>query len=414
MQFFTAILLAVSLVLPTTLAAPRPLRQVQRFSGETTGKYIVKFKSGASRKNFINKHNLKNKVADWDLLNGFAGDFDEATLDELRLIEDVEYIAEDGIMHTMATVTQTNAPWGLQRISQDAKLTSTSTTALTYTYKYDSTAGAGVDIYVVDTGIYTAHSDFGGRASWGASFGGYANSDGNGHGTHCAGTAAGTRYGVAKAANLIAVKVLSDAGFVVLVPPPELLFTNFDISVSGLNWVLTQARASGRPSVVSMSLGGSTATALDNAVTSLTAAGIHVVVAAGNSNTNAANTSPARAPSAITVGASAIDDVRSSFSNYGAVVDIFAPGTGITSTWIGSTTATNNISGTSMACVLSLTGYFVTMLATPHVAGLVAYLISKDGNVSPAAMATKLQSLAVKGVLTSIPSGTVNSLANNA
>ncbi|KAH9485655.1 Alkaline serine protease [Psilocybe cubensis] len=388
MQFFTAILLAVSLVLPTTLAAPRPLRAVQRFSGETSGKYIVKFKSGASRKNFIQKHGLKNKVAEWDLLNGFAGNFDDAVLDELRLDEDVEYIAEDGIMHTMATVTQTNAPWGLQRISQDAKLSSTSTTALTYTYKYDSTAGAGVDIYVVDTGIYTAHSDFGGRARWGASFNNLGNSDGNGHGTHCAGTAGGTRYGVAKAANLIAVKVLSDSGSGAT-----------SGIVSGLNWVLTQARASGRPSVVSMSLGGSASTALDNAVTSLTAAGVHVVVAAGNSNTNAANTSPARAPSAITVGASTIGDVRSSFSNYGAVVDIFAPGTGITSTWIGSTTATNNISGTSMA--------------TPHVAGLVAYLIAKDGNVSPAAMATKLQSLAVKGVLTSIPSGTVNSLANN-
>ncbi|PPR01533.1 hypothetical protein CVT24_001845 [Panaeolus cyanescens] len=148
-----------------------------------------------------------------------------------------------------------------------------------------------------------------------------------------------------------------------------------------------------------MSLGGSATTALDNAVASLTAGGVHVVVAAGNSNTNAANTSPARAPSAITVGASDINDSRSSFSNYGSVVDVFAPGTSITSTWIGSTSATNNISGTSMA--------------TPHVAGLVAYLISKDGNVSPSAMETKIKNLSTKNALSNIPSGTVNYLAFN-
>ncbi|KAF8157239.1 serine protease [Crassisporium funariophilum] len=383
MRFFAIVLLAVSLIAPT-FAAPSPLRAVEKFSGETTGKYIVKFKAGKSRKSWVNKLKLKNaNLVDWDLLNGFAGQIDTDTLNSLRLSDDVEYIAEDGIMHTM--VTQTNAPWGLQRISQDARLSSTSTSALTYSYNYDATAGAGVDIYVADTGIMTSHSDFGGRARWGASFIG-GNADGNGHGTHCAGSAAGTRYG---RANLIAVKVLGDDG-------------SGSISgiVSGLNWVLDQARASGRPTVVSMSLGGGVSTALDNAVTSLTNAGIHVVVAAGNSNVNAANTSPARAPSAITVGASTITDARASFSNFGSVVDTFAPGANIISTWIGSNTATNSISGTSMA--------------TPHVAGLVAYLISKDGNVSPAAMTTKVRNLSVKNVLTGIPSGTVNELANNA
>ncbi|PPR00624.1 hypothetical protein CVT24_005485 [Panaeolus cyanescens] len=385
MRFFTAILLAVSLVAPTLASPTIAMREVERYKGQTSGKYIVNFKKGVSRGKWANK--LKVKTSDnWDLVNGFAAELDEATLNELRASKDVELITEDGIMEAFAT--QTNAPWGLQRISQRAKLTSTSTTALTYTYNYDNTAGAGVDIYIVDTGIYTAHSDFGGRARWGASFNNLGNSDGNGHGTHCAGTAAGTRYGVAKAANLIAVKVLSDSGSGAT-----------SGIVSGLDWVLAQAKASGRPSVVSMSLGGSTATALDNAVASLTAAGIHVVAAAGNSNVNAANTSPARAPSAITVGASTIGDVRSSFSNYGAVVDVFAPGTGITSTWIGSTTATNNISGTSMAA--------------PHVAGLVAYLIAKDGNVTPAAMETKIKNLSIKSALTSIPSGTVNNLAYN-
>ncbi|PPQ72490.1 hypothetical protein CVT24_003253 [Panaeolus cyanescens] len=385
MRFFTAILLAVSLVAPALASPTIALRDVERYQGQTSGKYIVNFKKGASRRNWAKKLKVKTND-DWDLVNGFAAELDENTLNELRASKDVELITEDGIMEAFAT--QTNAPWGLQRISQRAKLSSTSTTALTYTYNYDATAGRGVDIYIVDTGIYTAHSDFGGRARWGASFNNLGNSDGNGHGTHCAGTAAGTRYGVAKAANLIAVKVLSDSGSGAT-----------SGIVSGLNWVLSQARASGRPSVVSMSLGGSTATALDNAVASLTSAGIHVIAAAGNSNTNAANTSPARAPSAITVGASTIGDVRSSFSNYGAVVDVFAPGTGITSTWIGSTSATNNISGTSMAA--------------PHVAGLVAYLIAKDGNVTPAAMQTKVKNLSIKSALTSIPSGTVNNLAFN-
>ncbi|TFK41179.1 serine protease [Crucibulum laeve] len=370
MHFFSVAFATLALVAAPVLAAPSPLKSVEKFRGETNGKYIVKLKSGISRKGWINKLQL-NSTVDWALLNGFAGSLSEDALNTLRASDDVEYIQEDGIMHTM--VTQTNAPWGLQRVSQDAKLTSTDTSALTYIYTYDASAGAGVDIYVVDTGIYTSHSDFGGRARWGASFGGYGTSDGNGHGTHCAGTAAGTQYGVAKKANVIAVKVLSDSGSGAT-----------STIVSGLNWVLTQAEASGRPSVVSMSLGGSASTALDNAVTSLTSAGVHVAVAAGNSNVDAANTSPARAASAIT----------------GAVVDIFAPGANVISTWIGSTTAINNISGTSMA--------------TPHIAGLIAYLISKDGNVTPAAMSTKIKNLSVKSILTGIPSGTVNYLANNA
>jgi len=284
--------------------------------------------------------------------------------------------------------TQTDAPWGLQRISQDAKLSNQNDAALTFTYNYDDSAGSGTDVYVVDTGINTAHVEFEGRARWGATFGGYANADGNGHGTHCAGTIGSRRYGVAKKTNLIAVKILSDAGSGAV----------SDI-VSGLNWVASSVKSSGRPSVVSMSLGGGASTPLDNAVASLTGAGIHVAVAAGNSGTDAGSTSPARAPSAVTVGATGISDAKPSWSNYGSVVDIWAPGLNVISTWMGSTTATNSISGTSMA--------------TPHIAGLIAYLAAKDGNISPAAMTTKLQSLSVKGVISGIPSG-VNDLANNA
>ncbi|KAG5636157.1 hypothetical protein DXG03_005097, partial [Asterophora parasitica] len=134
---------------------------------------------------------------------------DEA-LHTLRASPDVEYITEDGIATTFAT--QTNAPWGLARISQPGRLTNQNADALTFSYTYDDSAGAGVDVYVVDTGVYTGHSTFGGRARWGATFGGYPDADGNGHGTHVAGTVGGSQYGVAKAVSIIAVKVLGDDG----------------------------------------------------------------------------------------------------------------------------------------------------------------------------------------------------------
>ncbi|GLB42668.1 putative peptidase S8 family protein [Lyophyllum shimeji] len=387
MRFFTAVLAAIALAVPAFAAPASTLHTVQKFDGATTGRYIVKLKDGVTKASVLGEAKAKSTHADWEIINGFASELDEATLDHLRAHPDVEYIEEDGIMHTMTT--QTNAPWGIARLSSSTKLANQDTSALTFSYTYDASAGSGVDIYIVDTGVLTTHSQFGGRARWGATFGGYASADGNGHGTHCAGTAAGSQYGVAKAASIIAVKVLDDSGSGAV----------SDI-VSGLNWVLSSARSSGRPSIVSMSLGGSASTSLDNAVATLTSGGVHVAVAAGNSNTDAGSTSPARAPSAVTVGASTIADARASFSNYGSVVDIFAPGQNIISAWIGSNTATNNISGTSMA--------------TPHIAGLIAYLIALQGNVSPASMSSKIQSMSLKGVLSGIPSGTVNDLAHNA
>ncbi|TEB37925.1 serine protease [Coprinellus micaceus] len=378
-----AVVLAVSL--DTALAAPSALREVERFAGQTTGKYIVKLKPGVSRKQWIQRLKLTSAV-DWALVNGFASNLDENALNTLRASSDVEVIAEDGIMHITESITQTDAPWGLQRIGQPEKLRSTNTGDLTYTYTYDESAGTGVDIYIAATGVFVNHTEFNGRARWGGTFGVTGTTDGHGHGTHVAGTAAGTKFGVAKNASIIAVKVLSDGG-------------SGSVSgiVSGLNWVAEQVQASGRPSIVSMSLGGGANSVLDGGVASLTAAGIHVTVAAGNDNWDAINTSPARTPSAITVGASTITDTKASFSNYGSIVDIFAPGQNVISSWIGSTTATNNISGTSMA--------------TPHIAGLVAYLIGKDGNASPAEIEAKIKAIGVTGVLTGIPSGTINNLA---
>ncbi|KAI0361573.1 serine protease [Trametes cingulata] len=398
MQLFATVAAALALLAAPIFGAPTAsLHTVEKFAGQTKPhSYIVKLKDGVAKESHLEwlaaNHGDSSTIThpEWEskVLHGFAGTFGADALNALRANPDVEYIAEDGIFHINAAVTQTNAPWGLQRISQTAKLSKQDTSALTYTYTYDSSAGSGVDIYIVDTGIYTAHSEFGGRARWGKTFGGYADADGNGHGTHVSGTAAGSTYGVAKKANLIAVKVLSDEGS-----------GSVSDIVSGLNWVSQQAAASGRPSIASLSLGGGASTALDNAVTSLTSSGIHVTVAAGNSNTDASTTSPARAPAVVTVGASTIADARASFSNYGSVVDIFAPGQNIISSWIGSTTATNNISGTSMA--------------TPHVAGLIATIISRDGNSSPASISSKIQSLSTKGALSGIPSGTVNDLAHN-
>ncbi|KAI0077290.1 serine protease [Panus rudis PR-1116 ss-1] len=397
MRFFTAVFASLALLAVPSFGAPTAaLKTVETYAGQVKEQsYVVVLKNGVSKNahlNWVHEHVGNNTVthAEWraDLLNGFAGKFTQSQLNQLRANPDIESIVEDGIFSINAAVTQTNAPWGIARLSQDARLSNQNTGSLTFTYKYDSAAGAGVDVYVVDTGIFTSHSQFGGRARWGATFGGYANADGNGHGTHVAGTVGSNQYGVAKSVSLIAVKVLSDQGS-----------GSVSDIVSGLNWVLTQARASGRPSIATLSLGGSASTPLDNAIVSLVNAGIHVTVAAGNDNVDARNTSPARVAVANTIGASTIADARASFSNFGSVVDLFAPGQNIISTWIGSTTATNNISGTSMA--------------TPHVAGLIAYLISVEGNSSPAAISDRLKSLAVKGVLSGIPSGTVNNLARN-
>ncbi|TFK73423.1 peptidase 1 [Pluteus cervinus] len=374
MRFFTAIV-SLALVFPV-LAVPSRLQTVQTFDGETTGKYIVKLKEGVSHSGFSN--GVDGITDSWPEFHSFAAVLSEDALNELRASEDIEYIAEDGIMNIF--YTQTDAPWGLARIIQPRQVGSAP-----YTYTWDDPAGAGVDVYVVDTGIYVNHPQFGGRARWGATYGNYANADGNGHGTHCAGTIGSMSYGVARNVSLIAVKVLSDAGS-----------GSVSDIVNGLNYVLTSARASGRPSIVSMSLGGGASSPLDNAVITLTLGGVHVAVAAGNDGTNAQNTSPARAPSAITVGAIDITDSRPSWSNFGAVVDIFAPGVNVLSTWIGSTTATNTISGTSMA--------------TPHVAGTLAYLISALGNDSPAAWEKKLLDRAVRGTIIGIPSGTVNAI----
>ncbi|QRV89190.1 cuticle-degrading protease [Ceratobasidium sp. AG-Ba] len=261
--------------------------------------------------------------------------------------------------------------------------------------------GSGVVVYGIDTGIYTAHSTFGGRASWGATFGGYANADGNGHGTResrsryalfivtddvlkdTAGTAVGTTYGVATSARIVAIKVLSDAGS-----------GAYSDIIAGVNWVVSNKGSS--PAVATMSLGGSANSALDSAISSAISQGVHFSIAAGNSNVDAANTSPARVAAANTVGAVDSSNRKASFSNYGSILDVWALGVNVLSAWIGSTTATNTISGTSMA--------------TPRVAGYLAVALGDYGSVTPASLSASLKSHAA-AVVTGAPSGTTNLLA---
>jgi subtilisin family serine protease len=258
----------------------------------------------------------------------------------------VDYIEADQIVTIDAT--QTGATWGLDRIDQTAL-------PLNGTYIYNNT-GANVRAYIIDTGILTSHNEFGGRAVSGYDF--VDNDpnaiDCNGHGTHVAGTVGGTTYGVAKSVSLVAVRVLDCGGS----------GTTSGV-IAGVDWVTTNAQ---KPAVANMSLGGGISSALDTAVTNAINSGVTFAVAAGNSNRDACKFSPARVPAAITVGATTNTDARASYSNYGSCLDLFAPGSSITSAWYTSNTATNTISGTSMA--------------TPHVAGVAALYLQGNSGAS--------------------------------
>ena len=286
----------------------------------------------------------------------------------------VKFVEEDSVM--WATTTQSNPPWGLDRIGQRDL-------PLNQTYSY-TTTGSGVNAYIIDTGIRTTHTQFGGRASVGfdAVGDGQNGNDCNGHGTHVSGTVGGSTFGVAKAVRLFAVRVLSCSGS----------GSNAGV-IAGVDWV-TAHRV--RPAVANMSLGGGASAALDTAVRNSIASGVTYAIAAGNSNVNAANSSPARVGEAITVGATTMTDARSSFSNFGSVVDIFAPGSAILSAWRTSDTATNTISGTSMA--------------TPHVAGVAARFLQSNPTASPAAVRNELVAQATLNHLSGIPTGTANRL----
>ncbi|OIW27679.1 subtilisin-like protein [Coniochaeta ligniaria NRRL 30616] len=388
--------LALLALLPLALGAPAPAPVPEpvaapilspRGAQVIHGKYIVKIKDGASSgivDTIVGKlgSTKPHRVFKGDGFRGFASKLDGKLLDLVSKLPEVEYIEQEAIFTINAYTTQTGAPWGIARISHKA--------AGSTSYVYDTSAGAGTCAYVIDTGIYTAHSQFGGRATFLYNAVDSSNTDGNGHGTHVAGTIGSTTYGVAKKTNLYAVKVLDSSGS----------GTTSGV-IAGMNFVATDAKTRSCPNgtVANMSLGGGVSTAINSAAKAIVNAGVFLAVAAGNDNTNAANSSPASEPTVCTVGATTSGDARASYSNYGAIVDIFAPGTNILSTWIGSTSATNTISGTSMA--------------TPHITGLGAYLLTLLGKKTPAALCAYIASTAQSGKLSGIPSGTVNKLAFN-
>ncbi|KAF3931278.1 Oryzin [Dactylella cylindrospora] len=315
---------------------------------------------------------------------GYTGGFDTATLQEILKSPEVAYVEQDTIVQL--STEQTDSTWGLDRISH----TSFSSP---YTYAYNgATAGAGVTVYVIDTGVRITHNEFlesNGtvRASFGYNAVDSSNTDGNGHGTHCAGTVAGKTYGVAKKAKIVAVKVLNAQGS----------GTNSGV-IAGMNWVAQNARPN--YSVASMSLGGSKSQTLNDAAQAIVSAGITLVVAAGNESRDVSLVSPASAPNAITVGAIDSSNRFASFTNFGTGVDIFAPGVSVLSAWATSNSATNTISGTSMAC--------------PHVAGLAAYYISEVGGGSPASITSTIVSKGIKNQITTTNlKGSPNLIAYN-
>ncbi|KAI9293897.1 putative subtilisin-like protease precursor [Neoconidiobolus thromboides FSU 785] len=306
--------------------------------------------------------------------NTYHARLTDSVLEKVRNLPEVAFIEADTEVKLHAT--QNNAPWGLARISQN-----TFTDKSTYNYDGD---GSGVTVYLIDTGILTTHPEFGGRARFGAKFAGTNNNDENGHGTHCAGTIGSRSYGVSKNVNLVAVKVFDGSGS----------GTSSGV-ISAINWSVKDKKGV-KGNVISMSLGGGKSDTLNNAVEAAYQKGFVVVVAAGNESQDACNVSPASTPNAITVAASDIDDNLASFSNFGKCVDVIAPGVDILSTWNDGNT--NTISGTSMA--------------TPHVAGLAAYFLSKQ-TLTNAQVAQKITSLATQGAISDPGTDTPNLLAFN-
>jgi subtilisin family serine protease len=294
----------------------------------------------------------------------------------------VEFIEQDATVSLNESLIspplqQPNATWGLDRIDQTSL-------PLDAAYNYQYT-GAGVYAFIIDTGIWPSHTEFTGRVSLGftAITDGRGSADCNGHGTHVAGTVGGRTWGVAKGVSLVPVRVLDCAGS----------GTNSGV-IAGVDWVAGQTAL--RPAVANMSLGGGLSSALNASVAAAVAKGVTMVVAAGNSNANACNSSPASEPTAITVGATTSTDARAGYSNYGSCLDIFAPGSGITSAWYNADNAINTISGTSMA--------------SPHVAGAAVLALAANGQVTPAQVTDFLIAQASTGKVSSAGTGSPNLL----
>jgi aqualysin 1 len=382
-------LLAAALLVCLAVAAPSAAGEVRAATQvSTAGSYIVVFKADAVRAateahsqrplvaaaagNLARAHGANVTFVYQHALKGFAARLSSDRAAALAADPRVAYVEPDQVVHA----SQTPATWGLDRIDQrDLPLNNT--------YNFNDT-GAGVHAYIIDTGVRGTHQEFTGRTGNGADFVGDGNgtNDCHGHGTHVAGTTGGTTYGVAKQVTIHPVRVLNCQGS----------GTTSGV-IAGVNWVTANHDA---PAVANMSLGGGVSTALDNAVANSISSGVSYAIAAGNSNANACNSSPARVAAANTVGSTTSSDARSSFSNYGTCLDIFAPGSSITSAWNTSNTATNTISGTSMA--------------TPHVAGVIALYLDGNPGASPAAVTSALVSNSTMGHVSNPGTGSPNRL----
>lgn len=391
LTLFVLLIVSVAVVVLTTAHSQNPNTNSSKFrrvraDRKIANQYIVVLKDDVNdvdgeahrlSRDFIGDRGHTYKHA----LKGFSVRMSEERAAKLANDPRVEYVEEDGVVKLVAT--QLNAPWGLDRIDQRNRPTDGR-------YVYNAT-GTGVKAYIIDTGVRATHTDFGGRVISGfdAIGDGFGTDDPNGHGTHVAGTVGGSNWGVAKNVTIVAVRVLDAAGF----------GTNASV-VAGVDFVTANHQA-GQPAVANMSLGGGSSTAIDNAVANSINDGVTYAVAAGNDNVNACNTSPARVPNAITVGATANNDARSQFtppfaSNFGPCLDIFAPGSNIQSAWNRSDTDSNTISGTSMA--------------TPHVAGVAALYLEKNPNASPSNVASAIINGATPNVVTNAGTGSPNRL----
>ncbi|WP_375038205.1 S8 family peptidase [Acinetobacter sp. RW6] len=378
--FFTMAAINLVHAAPNTTSS---LLDSSQAKGIIKNQYIVILNKDAGpsidfAQNIAKQHGAKVLQSYDTVLKGFAIYLPDtaatAFVEAMKKNPKVLSIENDTVMKIDAT-TQSNPDWGLDRIDQKAL-------PLNSAYSYLQT-GSGTTAYIVDTGILSSHQQFSGRVLSGytAISDGNGTTDCNGHGTHVAGTVGGSTYGVAKNVNLVPIRILGCDG--------SGASSNV---IAGLDWILKNGK---KPAVVNMSLGGDASTSLDSAVENLFNNGYVMVVAAGNSNTDACSASPARVSKALTVAATDSTDTRASYSNYGSCVDIFAPGSQINSSWIGSNTATKVLNGTSMA--------------TPHVAGVVAEMLQSTPTATPQTISTNLLNQASSNVVKN-PSGSPNRL----